>query len=279
MLRSWFHKRIIFLCIACIFFQSELNAEVVKIDNVIQNFVYVPITKIPNGPKPKLGQYQCKYFVIEEDKLKSPEAKMIKNLGWEVLSETKFANYTLVAFAGEFIDGTSSTCMISQSNIAIYSDEDLLGLIYLNSPEATQIGKLVLSDAGYIRIFSGGYIQLPNVEIHLKEHGLVLTHQSNFTPYCNGASILPNVIGLDILKARELLFKYGFKPSNLADQSIPAWRENLLDEGIFEVDSCSGTGFAFCRFNYSNDISSVGLITAGEDEIPTVVRDDVNFES
>lgn len=279
MLRNCSHKSIILLSILFIFFQSELNAEIVTIGNDIRNFEYAPVTKIPTGPKPKVGIYSCRYFVIEEDKLKSPQAKAINQIGWGVLSETKLANYTLVAFAGEFVDGTSSTCMISQSNIAIYSDKDLLGLIYLNKSEATQIGRLVLSDAGYIRVFSGDYIQTPNVEIHLKEHGLVLTQQSHFTPYCNGASILPNVIGLDILQARELLFEYGFRPSNLADQSIPAWRENLLDEGVFEVDGCSGTGFAFCRFNYSNDISSVGLITAGEDEIPTVVRDDVTCGS
>lgn len=264
------------LAFASTFTQAKLFAEGITIDIEVEHFAYAPMDNLPQGPNPEIGENQCRSYVIERDQLSYAEAKMIDRSGWAVLAETKLANYTLVAFAGSFTDGTSGTCLINQSNIAIFSADKLQSIVYLDDRNATHIGDLILTDAGYIRVFSGDYIQLPVAEIHLTENGLALTDTSAFTPYCNGGSIVPDVIGKNIAEAREVLFQYGFRPGLADDPYIPAWRSNLLEEGIIEVDACSNTGLAFCRFNYNNDVSEVGLVTAGEDNIPTVIRDDVD---
>ena len=160
-----------------------------------------------------------------------------------------------------------------KSNIAIFSGKVLLGLIYLDSSDATLIGDLKLTDAGYVKIFSGKYIQQPIAEIHLNNNGLELTGPSAFTAYCNGNTIVPNTLGTKISSARETLFKFGFKKGKDPDPFIPPWRNNLIEAGITEVSSCSSTGLAFCRFNYKNEFGLVSLITAGEEDIPVVVRD------
>ena len=258
------------------FTQTQASADGITIDIEIEHFEYAPLDKLPKGPNPEIGEYQCRYYVIENDNLKYSQAKLIDQSGWGVLAETKLANYTLVAFAGSFTDGTSGTCLINQSNIAIFNTDNLEAIVYLDDPSAAHIGDLMLTDAGYIRVFSGDYIQLPAAEIHLAENGLALTDTSAFTPYCNGGSIVPDVIGKNIAEARKVMFQYGFRPSLADEPDVPAWRSNLLEEGIIEIDACSGTGLAYCRFNYYNEISSVALITAGEDAIPNVISDDVN---
>jgi len=263
------------LAFASTFTQTQAAADGITVDIEVEHFEYAPIDNLPKGPNPEIGEYQCRSYVIEKDQLKYAQAKMIDRSGWGVLAETTLANYTLVAFAGSFIDGTSGTCLINRSNIAIFNDDTLEAIVYLDDPTATHIGDLILTDAGYIRVFSGDYIQLPAAEIHLTRNGLALTDTSAFTPYCNGGSIVPDVIGKNIAEARKVLFQYGFRPRLADEPDVPAWRSNLLEEGITEIDACSHTGFAFCRFNYKNNVSEVGLVTAGEDNIPTVIRDEV----
>ena len=245
------------------------------IDPHLQNFKFSKVKSIPKGPNPKVEGSNCEFFVNKEpNHLKN----YIENLGWRALSEVKLANYRLVAFAGNLEAGTSGSCLISQSNIAIFSGKVLLGLIYLDSSDATLIGDLKLTDAGYVKILSGNYIQQPIAEIHLNNNGLELTRPSAFTAYCNGNTIVPNTIGTKISSARETLFSYGFEKGIDPNRYIPSWRNNLLQAGISEVSSCSGTGFAFCRFIYINKNSVVSLITAGEADIPVVVRDVVECE-
>jgi len=73
--------------------------------------------------------------------------------------------------------------------------------------------------------------------------------------------------------ARETLFSHGFDKGMDPIRYFPSWRNKLLQAGISEVSSCSGTGFAFCRFIYINKNSVAALIIAGEADIPEVVRD------
>ena len=276
MLKDKLIRFIIVLAFASAFPQAKLFAEGLTIDIEVEHFKYAALDNLPKGPNPKIGEYQCRYYVIKNDNLKNAQAKLIDQSGWAVLAETKLANYTLVAFAGSFTDGTSGSCLINQSNIAIFNSDNLEAIVYLDDPTTALIGDLILTDAGYIRVFSGNYIQLPAAEIHLTESGLALTDTSAFTPYCKGGSIVPDVIGKNIAEAREVLFQYGFRPSLADEPDVPAWRSNLLEEGIIEIDACSNTGFAYCRFNYNNNVSEVSLVTAGEDRIPTVIRDDVD---
>ena len=186
------------------------------------------------------------------------------------------AKYHFIAFAGSFSGGTSSTCSISQSNIAIFEQDNLLGIIYLDASDASLIGSIRLMDAGFIRVFSGDAIQMPVADIHLSLNGFELKTISALTAYCNGTSIVPSVFGKDIIEARNVLINHGFEPIEAIEPSLPVWRMHLINDGIREVDACSGIGYSFCKFRYKNENSSVNLITAGDDAFPSVVRIGVN---
>ena len=254
------------------------NADITQfeIGRDLHNFRFNAIKSIPNGPYPDISDGPCAYFTVPIDDQKFSISRSIQNKGWGILSEVRLAKYHFIAFAGSFDGGTSGICRISQSNIAIFEQDNLLGIIYLDGSDASLIGSIRLMDAGFIRVFSGDTIQMPVADIHLSLSGFELKTISALTAYCNGTSIVPSVFGKDIIEARNVLINYGFEPIEAIEPSLPAWRMHLIDAGIREVDACSGTGYSFCRFSYKNENSSVNLITAGDDAFPSVVRIGVN---
>jgi hypothetical protein len=247
-----------------------------EIDRDLNNFRFSAINSIPSGPYPNVNKAPCNHFVVSSDDQKFSISRPVEDKGWGILSEVRLAKYHFIAFAGSFIGGTSASCSISQSQIAIFEQNNLLGIIHLDASEASLIGSLKQMDAGFIRVFSGGLIQIPVADIHLSLDGFELKTISVITSYCNGNSIVPSVIGKTIIEARNALFNYGFEPIEVSEPFVPAWRRPLINHGIHEVDACSGSGFAFCRFGYKNESSSVNLVTAGETDFPTVVRIGVN---
>ena len=257
------------------------NADITQfeIDHDLYNFRFNVVKSIPKGPYPDVSKGPCAWFSVPTDDQKFSISRSIQNKGWGILSEVRLAKYHFIAFAGSFDGGTSGTCSISQSNIAIFEQDNLLGIIYLDASDASDaslIGSLRLMDAGFIRVFSGDTIQMPVADIHLSLSGFELKTISALTAYCNGTSIVPSVFGKDIIEARNELINYGFEPIEAIEPSLPVWRMNLIDDGIREVDACSGSGYSFCKFRYKNENSSVNLITAGDDAFPSVVRIGVN---
>jgi hypothetical protein len=254
------------------------NADITQfeIDRDLYNFRFNVVKSIPKGPYPDVSKGPCAWFSVPTDDQKFSISRSIQNKGWGILSEVRLAKYHFIAFAGSFDGGTSGTCSISQSNIAIFEQDNLLGIIYLDASDASLIGSLRLMDAGFIRVFSGDTIQMPVADIHLSLSGFELKTISALTAYCNGTSIVPSVFGKDIIEARNELINYGFEPIEAIEPSLPVWRMNLIDDGIREVDACSGSGYSFCKFRYKNENSSVNLITAGDDAFPSVVRIGVN---
>ena len=254
------------------------NADITQfeISGDLNNFRFNAIKSIPNGPHPDVSKVPCAWFSVPTDDQKFSISRSIQNKGWGILSEVRLAKYHLIAFAGSFSAGTSNTCSISQGNIAIFEQNNLLGIIHLDAPEATLIGSLELMDAGFIRVFSGDTIQMPVADIHLSLNAFELKTISDLTAHCNGTSIVPSVFGKDIIEARNVLINHGFEPIEAIEPSLPVWRMHLINDGIREVDACSGIGYSFCKFRYKNENSSVNLITAGDDAFPSVVRIGVN---
>ena len=254
------------------------NADITQfeIDRDLYNFRFNVVKSIPKGPYPDFSNGPCAYFTVPIDDQKFSISRSIQNKGWGILSEVRLAKYHFIAFAGSFDGGTSGTCSISQSNIAIFEQDNLLGIIYLDASDASLIGSIRLMDAGFIRVFSGNTIQMPVADIHLSLNGFELKTISDLTAHCNGTSIVPSVFGKDIIEARNELINYGFEQIEAIEPSLPVWRMQLIDAGIREVDACSGSGYSFCKFRYKNENSSVDLITAGDDAFPSVVRIGVN---
>ena len=254
------------------------NADITQfeISGDLNNFRFNAIKSIPNGPYPDVSKVPCAWFSVPTDDQKFSISRSIQNKGWGILSEVRLAKYHFIAFAGSFDGGTSGICRISQSNIAIFEQDNLLGIIYLDGSDASLIGSIRLMDAGFIRVFSGDTIQMPVADIHLSLNAFELKTISDLTAHCNGTSIVPSVFGKDIIEARNVLINHGFEPIEAIEPSLPVWRMHLINDGIREVDACSGIGYSFCKFRYKNENSSVNLITAGDDAFPSVVRIGVN---
>ena len=254
------------------------NADITQfeISGDLNNFRFNAIKSIPNGPHPDVSKVPCAWFSVPTDDQKFSISRSIQNKGWGILSEVRLAKYHFIAFAGSFDGGTSGICKISQSNIAIFEQDNLLGIIYLDGSDASLIGSIRLMDAGFIRVFSGDTIQMPVADIHLSLNAFELKTISDLTAHCNGTSIVPSVFGKDIIEARNVLINHGFEPIEAIEPSLPVWRMHLINDGIREVDACSGIGYSFCKFRYKNENSSVNLITAGDDAFPSVVRIGVN---
>ena len=254
------------------------NADITQfeISGDLNNFRFNAIKSIPNGPHPDVSKVPCAWFSVPTDDQKFSISRSIQNKGWGILSEVRLAKYHFIAFAGSFDGGTSGICRISQSNIAIFEQDNLLGIIYIDGSDASLIGSIRLMDAGYIRVFSGDTIQMPVADIHLSLNAFELKTISDLTAHCNGTSIVPSVFGKDIIEARNVLINHGFEPIEAIEPSLPVWRMHLINDGIREVDACSGIGYSFCKFRYKNENSSVNLITAGDDAFPSVVRIGVN---
>ena len=258
--------------------KTASNADIshFEIGRDLNNFRFNEIKLIPNGPYLDVSERPCAYFAVPADDQKFSISRSIQNKGWGILSEVRLAKYHFIAFAGSFDGGTSGICRISQSNIAIFEQDNLLGIIYLDGSDASLIGSIRLMDAGFIRVFSGDTIQMPVADIHLSLNAFELKTISDLTAHCNGTSIVPSVFGKDIIEARNVLINHGFEPIEAIEPSLPVWRMHLINDGIREVDACSGIGYSFCKFRYKNENSSVNLITAGDDAFPSVVRIGVN---
>lgn len=244
-------------------------ATTVKISKEVQGFLFTKLDDIPSGPSPDVSGSLCEAFFIEQDP-KFEEAKGIEKKGWSIIAEIPFAQYRIIAFAGQFESGTSATCKISQSNIAVFESGNLIGVFYLGSPEGNLIGDLRLMDAGFIRIFSGDFVQELVGELHLFSEGLELATVSQFTAYCNGRAIVPNTLGTSIKDGREILFEYGFNPIRVT-QDHETWGSKYYS-GINEFVGC-GNGIPWCYFEYENAYSTIMLRTLGAKE---VIKDDIS---
>ena len=247
---------------------SSTSAKIVSAKQVVINpeltsFRFDSLNSIPKSSHPETSN-QCPQFTILKQDQKFKVSGDIGDKGWHVLAEVQIAQYKLIAFAGKFKPNTSSTCEISQSNIAVFEDDELLGVIYLGSPEDALIGNLELMDAGFVRLFSGGLLQELVAELHLSPTGLALTPISKITAHCNGRAIVPNTLGVNIVDGREIMFEFGFTPIP-NEQRSESW-ESKYYLGITELVGCSN-GIPWCVFEYENEHSIVFLSTLGQDEV------------
>lgn len=202
----------------------------------------------------------------------TPAGQYVEDHGWGVISEVTLGDYQLVSFAGEFLNGTSGSCSIEQSNIGVFEGTTLKAILYTANKTDQLIGALDLRPSGAVRLWSGGFVSLPVADITPTEAGLTVGAVAAEETFC-GASIVPNVYDAPITEARKTLKIAGWKP-------VPQPREgsgqqgDLHDLGITETETCSGTGFGYCSYTYRSAGAILDLISVGEiyeNDFPTVV--------
>lgn len=226
-------------------------------------------SKLPEGPFSTDGNNDCQSNYSEPE---TGAGLYVQEHGWGVISEATLGDYQLVSFAGEFLIGTSGSCAIEKSNIGVFEGSDLKAILYTASETDQLIGILDERQNGSVRIWGGDFVSLPVGDISISDQGLVVGAVAAEETFC-GAAVVPNVYNAPITEARKALKTAGWKP-------VPQPREefgqqgDLHDIGITEAETCSGTGFGFCRYIYHSAGAALDLTTVGElyeDNVPTVV--------
>jgi len=243
---------------------SDYEGSTVQIISNIDNILVAKISTIPNGPNPKLDD-QCERLIVEPE-LKS--AKLISNKGWAITSQVAYGPYELVSFAGQF-EREWKWCFADQTNIAIFHKDTLIGLIYTTEEASMALGGIELLKTSQIAIIP--------TWVFSKSQSAVLTFRKNqisvdkpyYSMACKLDGIIPDIQGLEIAEARNILFDYGWKPRNgkeLDDMGdMRLWYSEMQDLTP-ELRTCGGAGFLRCWYNYESKDSYLEVLAVGEPE-------------
>lgn len=247
----------------------------VTVSSQVREIFVTSITKLPMGPRPQRQDDNCHNRIIEPT---TAAGRYAQDRGWGVISEISVGRYELVSFGGEFIGGTSGTCAIQQGNVGVFEGTALKVILYTGKSSDQLIGQLRRKEDGEVRLWSGEYLRYPVADISLDDHSLVVEQLSADEPFCKGRVKVPNVYGMSIIEARERLGAAGWQP---VAQESEEWGQQveLHKLGVTETVSCSGTGFAYCSYEYQRPDASLTLTTAGElyeQSVPGVAFYDVS---
>ncbi|MGL3821721.1 hypothetical protein [Sphingopyxis sp. R3-92] len=197
---------------------------------------------------------------------KSAGGKIAEKRGWFVTSEEKLGRYDAISFVGQLETATSGVCMVHDGNVALFDGGQMVALGYARKgAEQPSIGQL--EDRGNATLLIGsGEGPVAPIAILKEEGGVpVLAKLPAEEQLCDGAVKVPNIYGKPILAARKTLAATGWKP---VAQELPEGgfgRENdFHKQGVVEVESCSGTGYGFCSFQYAQGSRTLGVTTVGE---------------
>lgn len=236
--------------------------------------VTTALTRLPPPPQPVEPGF-CDHLMIEPQ---TAGGRVASALGWAVTGEVSLEGMDVVSFTGGFEPGTSGSCQMTDGNVGVFDDEQLRWLVYGKKGATSRIGVVEAFEKSAIRIWSGDYLPQPLVDMRIDTSGAVSL--GNLAPaerFCDGKATVPNIYGIPIAEAREALASAGWGPVLGIAQGEPVdlRSEELKAAGIYEVQSCSGTGFGYCSFGYSGQFAELSVVTVGEGEpsaTPEVAR-------
>lgn len=198
----------------------------------------------------------------------TPEGSEVAKLGWKVTSEEVDGETTVVGFFSQGENGLSGSCNIKDGNIAVYRNGVLQALVYdKDVDDYSELGAVVKSTLK--NTFKLESITAPRrviAELYFDGKMARVKPLSPLEPYCDGTAPVPNVREQVIQKARKVLMGYGWIPLDGEPHEADNIAQRLYDEGVKEVDSCSGTGFGYCNFDYTREGGAgLSVITIGDD--------------
>lgn len=247
----------------------------VTVSSQVPEILAASISKLPTGPRPQRQDDNCQNRIIEPS---TPAGRFVEDRGWGVTSEVSVGRYQLISFGGKFIGGTSGTCAIRQGNVGVFEGVALRAILYTGKNSDELIGQLRQKEDGEIRLWSGEFLRYPVADISVDDHSLVVEKLSADEPFCRGRVTVPNVYGMPITEARERLGETGWQP---VPQESEEWGQQieLHKLGVTETVGCSGTGYAYCTYEYRGPYASLTLSTSGElyeQSVPRVAFYDVS---
>ena len=253
------------LCAAAPAFASGTSA----LYNVVPGLALTPLAVLPPAPASAAERGECAHFLASPT---SAAAGIVSAAGWAVTGEAAVGPYQAVAFVGSLTAGTSGSCEMDEGNIALFDGANLFAIAYARRGAALSIGGIAPLEPQGIRIWTGDFLPRPIAELHVAPDGAVLvTPLAAEERRCQGRVKVPNVYDLPIDVARARLIGAGWRPvTRSGPPGDGAGREAALAAQVPEVESCAGTGFAFCAFEYESNAASLTVITAGEEAMPAV---------
>ena len=247
----------------------------------VNGLQFTLLNDLPKGPYKATDGPDCNPHTAKPT---SEAARFVAGHGWAVTGEANLGPYQVVSFAGEFEQGTSGTCATAQGNTGFFLGSKLVALIYAPHGSQETIGTIVPIEGSILRLFDGGILSMPVGDIQIAEDGsLQLGKLAPEEPLCHGKAFVPNIYNMPIDKARKLLIARGWHPidGEIASRTVltrseKAGREiTFVKRGIVEVESCAGTGLAYCSFKYGGPGGTLDVTTAGDGEdsgvLPSVV--------
>jgi hypothetical protein len=239
---------------------------------------FIRLDKLPAAPG-GADTDACSSFIVQPS---TPAGRLVAARGWSVTGEAKVGMLQAVSFAGSFEQGTSGTCTIGDGNVAIFDNDQLIAIAYAERSSNQSIGRIVGLENGGARVWDGDFLSTPIGDIELTDDSLLrLGKLAREETLCGGKAVVPNIYNMPINKARAALSEKGWTPVAGEPKTDPAefGREiDLIKQGIVEVDSCSGTGLAYCGYKYRGPAGTLSVTTAGENDLPSVVGYEVNCQ-
>jgi hypothetical protein len=251
---------------------AQTGASAPRVQSDLKDIRMKAITSLPKAGGSASDRDGCPWRVA---KPKSAAAKLVAAQGWAVMADVPLGPYRAVSFAGRMEPGTSGTCNITQGNVALFDGDRLLALAYGKSAEDTAIGNLTPLEGGSVRVWDGDIVGSPVGDLRVEADGTVrLGRLADEESVCQGRASVPNVYGMPIDKARKALADKGWKPVRIKPDG-ESRQAGFIRRGIVEVESCAGTGLAYCSFSYKAAAGTLSLVTAGESALPGVAGYDV----
>lgn len=215
------------------------------------------------APQPGPDRDACAHLLSPAPQ--TAAGKRLAELGWGVTSEESLGSWTAVSFVSGYSAATSGTCELQDGNIGLFAGDRLEVVVYATDEPAVLIGRLRPFGEAGLRIFSGDLVPQPVADLRaLGADGLIVTQPALAEPVCAGAAQVPYLYGLPIDMARQLLAEAGWQPAPPAERDTFGFAPELAAAGVAEVESCAGTGFGFCGFNYAGPAGQLSVTTVGE---------------
>ena len=225
--------------------------------------VVVELRRLPPPPEP-VEAGSCDHLLVEPQSAGGVEAKA---LGWAVTAEVSLGGLDVVSFVGKMEPGTSGSCRTSDGNVALFESNQLRWLVYGEKGANGRIGSIQSFEQKAIRIWSGDFLPQPVADLNVDAGGAVfLSALADEEQFCDGQATVPNIYGMPIAAARQELVSAGWGPvlGILPGEPSDSRAKSLKAAGIYEVQSCSPTGFGFCSFGYGGQFAELSVVTVGE---------------
>jgi hypothetical protein len=246
---------------------AEAEAPAAAFHSSVASVQLNPVNALPKAPASAASREEC--GAVDA---KSPAAQQVAKAGWGVTGEGKLGSYQLVSFAGQFEPGTSGSCQVGKGNVAVFDGEQIVAIAYVPSGKSQSIGRIAPFGQGGLRIWDGDVVPAPLADFTLEGTQLAVAPPARREQVCGGKAVVPGIYGAPIGKARARLIAAGWEPVNhgAAADRTDSREQELAEKGVTEVESCSGTGFGFCAFDYKRAGATLSVITVGDGEDPGV---------